>query len=146
VVVSGAVEAIKVAVDKARDFGAKRAVPLNVSGAFHSPLMEPAEKRLAAKLRDTRFSEARIPVISNVTAAPVVKPDEVADLLARQLTSPVRWYQSMQFLGEEGVLSFVEVGPGKVLCGLLKRTMPDADCISCSDTKSVEDFLEGVSA
>jgi [acyl-carrier-protein] S-malonyltransferase len=146
IVISGEVEPIEIAVEKAKDLGAKRAIRLNVSGAFHSPLMEPAQKKLAAKLQATRFSDARIPVVANVTGTPVSKPEETADLLGRQLTSPVLWYQSMQFLVEQGVESFVEVGPGTVLCGLLKRIVPDAECISCSDEKSVTEFLEGVSA
>ena len=146
IVISGEVEPVEAALEKARELGARRAIKLNVSGAFHSPLMEPAQKRLAAKLQETDFSEARIPVVSNVTGTPVSKPEEIVDLLGRQLTSPVLWYQSMQFIREQGVTSFAEVGPGAVLCGLLKRIVPDADCTSCSDGKSVTDFLQGVSA
>jgi len=146
IVISGDVEPVEAAVEKARELGAKRAIKLNVSGAFHSPLMEPAEKRLAARLRETGFSDARIPVVSNVTGAPVTKPEEIVDLLGRQLTSPVLWNQSMQFIREQGVTSFAEVGPGAVLCGLLKRIVPDAECTSCSDGKSATEFLRGVSA
>ena len=145
VVISGEVEPIEAAIGKAREFGAKRAIRLNVSGAFHSPLMEPAGKRLAAKLQTTDFSKARMPVVPNVTATPVSEPGEIADLLGRQLTSPVLWHQSMQFMGDQGIESYAEVGPGTVLCGLMRRIAPDAECMSCSDEKSVTEFLEGVS-
>jgi [acyl-carrier-protein] S-malonyltransferase len=107
--------------------------------------MEPAQERLAARLRATDLMEARIPVVSNVTASAVTKPDEIAELLGKQLTNPVLWHQSMRFLREQGVRSFAEVGPGTVLCGLLKRIAPDAECISCSDDNTVTEFLEGVS-
>jgi [acyl-carrier-protein] S-malonyltransferase len=141
IVISGEVRPIEVAVEKAKDLGAKRAIRLNVSGAFHSPLMEPAQERLGARLQATRFLEARIPVVSNVTGAPVSEPGEIADLLGRQLTSPVLWHQSMQFLGDRGIELFAEVGPGSVLCGLIKRILPDAKCVSYSDAKSVTEFL-----
>jgi [acyl-carrier-protein] S-malonyltransferase len=144
-VISGDSGAIDAAVERAKSFGAKRAMRLNVSGAFHSPLMEPARKKVAAELQGTCFSDARVPVVSNVTGRPMTKPEEIADLLSKQLTSPVLWYQSMQFLRQQGVVSFAEVGPGAVLCGLLKRTVPDARCASCSDSKGVAGFLEGVS-
>jgi [acyl-carrier-protein] S-malonyltransferase len=145
VVISGEVGPVDLAVAKAKELGAKRAIRLNVSGAFHSPLMEPAGKRLAARLRATDFSKARIPVVPNVTAGPVSEPEDIVDLLGRQLTSPVLWHQSMQFMRENGVESYAEVGPGTVLCGLLRRIAPDAECTSCSDEKSVAEFLEGVS-
>jgi [acyl-carrier-protein] S-malonyltransferase len=115
---------------------------LNVSGAFHSPLMEPARRILGDVLEGTTFREAGIPVVSNVTAGPVTDPGEVLDLLARQLTSPVLWSQSMQYIFRQGVSSFMEVGPGTVLCGLLKRIAPDAACVSCSDTACVAELLK----
>jgi [acyl-carrier-protein] S-malonyltransferase len=146
VVISGQVESVEAAVAGARDFGAKRAIRLNVSGAFHSPLMEPAQQRLAATLRRVEFGEARIPVVCNVTAEAVTDPTVIVALLERQLTSPVLWYQSMQYLAAQGVSSFAELGPGTVLCGLLKRIAPEARCVSCSDTGSVAEYLEEVSA
>jgi [acyl-carrier-protein] S-malonyltransferase len=146
VVISGEVKAVEAAVAAARDFGAKRALRLNVSGAFHSPLMEPAQERLALKLRATSFHQSSIPVVSNVTAKPVTEPGDITDLLGKQLTSPVLWYQSMQYLAAQGISSFMELGPGTVLCGLLKRIVPDARCVSCSDVKGVTEYLEEVSA
>jgi [acyl-carrier-protein] S-malonyltransferase len=136
-VLSGSVEAIETVIRRAKDFGAKRAIRLNVSGAFHSPLMEPAQKRLAAALRATEFDDAVVPVVSNVTGKAASDRRDIVDLLERQLTSPVLWYQSMQYLVEQG-------GPGTVLCGLLKRIAPDVHCASCSDGKSVTQFLGGV--
>ena len=144
IVVSGEVAAVERAVEVARSHGAKRAIRLNVSGAFHSPLMEPAEQKLAAAIGAVTFSDATVPVVSNVTASGVTAPGEIGELLRRQLTSPVKWQQSMRYLLDEGVTSFVEVGPGKVLCGLLKRIDPEAKCTPCSDKAGIEGFLEGV--
>jgi [acyl-carrier-protein] S-malonyltransferase len=146
IVISGNVGSIESAIERAKDFGAKRAIRLKVGGAFHSPLMEPAQKRLAAALRTTEFKNALIPVVSNVTGRAVTGHRDIVDLLERQLTSPVLWYQSMQYLVDQGVASFVESGPGTVLCGLLKRIAPDAQCVSCSDSESVAQFMEGVPA
>ncbi len=144
IVVSGEVEAVEKAEELATKLGAKRAIRLNVSGAFHSPLMEPAREELASALRTVSFSQAKIPVISNVTAEPVTEPERIAELLERQLTSPVLWYQSMKYLIDKGVGSFIELGPGKVLCGLLRRTSGDVRCISCSDAKTVNEVLKEV--
>jgi [acyl-carrier-protein] S-malonyltransferase len=144
IVVSGEVAAVGRAVEVARSHGAKRAIKLNVSGAFHSPLMESAEQELAAAIEAVAFADAAVPVISNVTACGVTAPGEIGGLLRRQLTSPVKWHQSMKYLLDEGVTSFVEVGPGKVLCGLLKRIDPEARCTPCSDKAGIEGFVEGV--
>ena len=144
VVVSGEVPAVEEAVKISSSFGAKRAVRLAVGGAFHSPLMKAAEEELARALRAARFSRPAVPVVSNVVARAVVEPREIAALLERQLTSPVLWQQSVRYMVGEGVTSFVEIGPGNVLCGLLKRTAPEAECASCADLKSLEAFLEGV--
>jgi [acyl-carrier-protein] S-malonyltransferase len=146
VVISGQVEPVKAAVAGAKEFGAKRAIMLNVSGAFHSPLMEAARQRLSACLHRVEFGEAWIPVVSNVTAGAVTDPEEIVSLLERQLTSPVLWYQSMRYLGDHGVSSFAELGPGTVLCGLLKRIAPEARCVSCADGVGITECLKEVSA
>jgi [acyl-carrier-protein] S-malonyltransferase len=143
VVISGDAAAVEAAVKAAPSFGAKRAISLKVSGAFHSPLMEAARVELARALRAARFSRAAIPVVSNVTARAVSEPREIVDLLERQLTSAVMWRQSVKYMADEGVTSFVEVGPGNVLAGLVKRTVPEAECVSLSDAESVEAFLQG---
>jgi len=145
-VISGDLAAVEKAMEIARGHGAKRAIRLNVSGAFHSPLMKMAEEKLAASLKATAFSGVQIPVVCNVTAEAVTDPETIRSLLEKQLTSPVLWYQSMKYLADTGVDSVVEVGPGKVLCGLLKRMDPDMACVSVSDRDSVGDFLEEVSA
>jgi [acyl-carrier-protein] S-malonyltransferase len=144
VVLSGEAPAVDEAVKVASSFGAKRAVRLAVSGAFHSPLMKAAEEDLAGALRAARFSKPAVPVVSNVLAHAVTEPSEISALLGRQLTSPVLWHQSMKYMVDAGVESFVEIGPGNVLCGLLKRTAPEARCASCADLKSLEAFLQGV--
>jgi [acyl-carrier-protein] S-malonyltransferase len=144
VVISGEVAAIEKAVEVARSHGAKRAMKLNVSGAFHSPLMKMAEERLAAALSSVSFSRAAIPLVSNVEATAVTEPDRIVNLLERQLTSPVLWKQSMRHILDSGVSRFVEVGPGNVLCGLLKRIDAEVKCLSCSDVKNIESFFEEV--
>jgi [acyl-carrier-protein] S-malonyltransferase len=143
VVISGDADAVEAAVKAAPSLGAKRAIPLKVSGAFHSPLMEAAAADLARALRAARFGSAGIPVVSNVTARAVSEPGEIVRLLERQLTSAVMWRQSVKYMADEGVASFVEVGPGNVLAGLAKRIVPEAECVSLSDAKSVEAFLQG---
>jgi [acyl-carrier-protein] S-malonyltransferase len=143
VVISGEAGAVDAAVRAAPSFGAKRAIRLNVSGAFHSPLMEGAEAALSRALKSATFARAAVPVVSNVTALAVAEPAEIAGLLERQLTSPVRWRQSVEFMVEGGVSSFVEVGPGNVLAGLVKRIAPAVECTSLGDAKSVEAYLQG---
>jgi len=144
VVISGEVSAVDRAVEVAKEHGAKRAIKLNVSGAFHSPLMADAQAKLSEALRVTSFGDARIPVVSNVTAKPVTAKDEIVGVLEKQLLNPVRWQQSMEFIIGQGVKRFVEVGPGSVLCGLMRRIDSDVTCLSCADRASVEKFLREV--
>jgi [acyl-carrier-protein] S-malonyltransferase len=106
--------------------GAKLVKELVVSGAFHSPLMESAREGLDAALRGTEIRDARIPVYANVTAEPVVRAGEIRTLLGRQLTSPVQWEKTVRNMVRDGAGTFVEIGPGKVLQGLVKRTAPAA--------------------
>jgi [acyl-carrier-protein] S-malonyltransferase len=120
-VISGDVTAIDRALDLARSAGARRAVKLNVSGAFHSPLMRVAEAGLAEQLSSTRVSAPRFPVVSNVTAQAVSDSETASRLLVEQLTSPVRWTASMRTMLDAGVMQFYELGPGNVLTGLLRR-------------------------
>jgi [acyl-carrier-protein] S-malonyltransferase len=121
VVVSGDVTAVTRLMELARDAGAKKVVPLSVSGAFHSPLMEPAREELHRHLEGVDFHPPDFPVVSNVTANAVHAPQEARDLLVRQLTSPVRWAASVTTMVEAGVDRFVELGPGSVLTGLNRR-------------------------
>ena len=121
IVFSGNHGAIEWTAQHARDFGASRAIRLKVSGAFHSRLMEPAGERLAETLTRTPISQPRGLVIANVTAKPVIDATQIRQLLVEQLTNPVLWEDSMLFLKARGVRRFVEVGPGRVLTGLLGR-------------------------
>jgi len=121
VVVSGTIGAVHRAMEQAKEAGAKRAVKLSVSGAFHSPLMDSAGRGMETVLSRISFSPARMPVVDNVTADMVQNPDEIRNLLIRQLTHPVLWITSMQKLVSMGIGAVVEVGPGKVLQGLMRR-------------------------
>jgi [acyl-carrier-protein] S-malonyltransferase len=120
-VISGDVPAVERAIELARAAGAKRAMRLNVSGAFHSPLMEVARDGLMAQLASATLAEPRFPVVSNVTAAPVREAAEARRLLVEQLTSPVRWTASLRTMLDAGIDRYYEVGPGNVLSGLLRR-------------------------
>ena len=122
-----------------------RAMPLNVSGAFHSPLMEPASQGLAEALAEVAVGPARVPVWANATAAPYpAEASEVKALLARQVANPVRWAQTLQALADEGVDTFIEVGPGKVRTGLVKRTLPGAVALSCETPADLQAVLEAL--
>ncbi|HYE59358.1 MAG TPA: ACP S-malonyltransferase [Rhodothermales bacterium] len=123
VVLSGDRAAVEAAVACASEFGAKKAVLLNVSGAFHSPLMAPAGERLAAALEGIEITAPRCPVYLNVTARPTTDPAEIRQHLVEQLTMPVRWAETLQAMHADGVIRFVEVGTGGVLSGLVKRTL-----------------------
>ena len=124
VVISGEVSAIEIACEKMKEAGAKRALPLSVSGAFHSPLMEPAREALGKAIEATPFRVPRCPIYQNVTALPSTDPAVIKDNLLKQLTSPVRWTQTVQNMLADGATRFVELGPGTVLQGLVKRIAP----------------------
>lgn len=121
VVVSGSMEAIRRAVERAPEFGARRAVELDVAGAFHSPLMQPAADALERSLREVEIVTAAIPVVANVDAEVVTEPDAIRTRLLSQLTAPVRWTDCVHRLREMGATRFVEPGTGNVLTGLLRR-------------------------
>lgn len=137
-VISGDVAAVERAIELARAAGAKRALRLNVSGAFHSPLMRVAEAGLAEQLRRATLAEPRFPVVSNVTARPVSDAGRAEQLLIEQLTSPVRWTESMRTMLERGVTHFVELGPGNVLSGLLRRIERGAAAQAVGTPQDVE--------
>jgi [acyl-carrier-protein] S-malonyltransferase len=121
IVISGSKAAVERAAELAKEKGAKRAVMLPVSAPFHCSLMQPAQDRLAIDLRGLQFSAPRVPVITNVDAKPIQDADQAREALIRQVTGAVQWVRSMQLLIESGVQTFVEVGPGKVLTGLLRQ-------------------------
>lgn len=145
IVISGDEPAVEAAMELAKEAGARRAVPLNVSGAFHSPLMAVAEDGLQAHLHAVELFDPAFPVVSNVSAEPVTGAVEARDLLVRQLTSPVRWVASMRTMRGNGVSRFLEIGPGAVLAGLMKRIDREAGVESLGTADQVESF-RGVAA
>jgi [acyl-carrier-protein] S-malonyltransferase len=129
-VISGSIKGIEIACEKLKAAGAKRALPLQVGGAFHSPLMEPARAELAAAIDGTVFKEPICPVYQNVNALPSSDVNVIKKNLIAQLTSPVRWTQSVQHMVSDGAKKFIECGPGKVLQGLVKKISPQAEVMS----------------
>ena len=141
-VISGDPDAVAAAGERCRTAGAKRVLPLKVSGAFHSPLMGPAVPGLRAALAEVAFAEPAFPVLANATAAPVGTAEEAQALLVDQLTAPVRWVECMQTAARlHPEARFVEVGPGTVLTGLLKRILPGATSLTLGTADEVERFL-----
>lgn len=129
-VISGTIRGIDIACEKLKAAGAKRALPLQVGGAFHSPLMEPAREELAAAIDQTTFSKPVCPVYQNVNALPSTDVEAIKKNLIAQLTAPVRWTQSVQHMARDGATTFIECGPGKVLQGLVKKIVPTAEVSS----------------
>ena len=129
-VISGEVEAINTACEKLKEAGARRAMVLPVGGAFHSPLMQPAEEELAAAIESTVFGTPKCPIYQNVPTTAVSNADEIKKNLISQLTSPVKWTQSVQNMVKDGATLFTEVGPGKVLLGLVMKIEPIAEATS----------------
>ena len=142
IVISGNAAAVKRAVEIASQSGAKRAVMLPVSAPFHCALMAPAQKRLEPDLRAAKFSDLRFPLVTNVDAEAVTKGNEAREALVRQVTQPVRWLDSVREMIESGVAAFVEVGPGKVLAGLLRQIDRSVRCINVEDAASLQASLE----
>lgn len=138
IVISGNKAAVERAVELAKQRGAKRAIMLPVSAPFHCPLMQPAQDRLAADLAALTFRAPEIPVMCNVDAALVTTAEQARDALIRQVTGAVRWEKSMRALIALGVENFVEVGPGKVLCGLMKQIDKSRFCFNVEDETSLQ--------
>ena len=141
-VISGDAAAVKRAVEQASANGAKRAVILAVSAPFHSELMLPAQQRLEKDLAKTSFSPLRIPLVTNVDAGVITSGEEARAALVRQVALPVRWEDSMRELIEQGTTTFVEVGPGRVLSGLLRQIERSVHCVNVEDAKSLQTALE----
>ncbi len=120
-VISGETAAVELACEKMKEAGAKRALMLAVNGAFHSPLMQPAQEKLAAAIEQTKFRTAMIPVYQNISTKAVTDQEEIKQNLIKQLTGPVKWTQSVQNMIKDGADNFIEVGPGKTLQGLIKK-------------------------
>jgi [acyl-carrier-protein] S-malonyltransferase len=124
-VISGTISGIEVACQRLKEAGAKRALVLQVGGAFHSPLMEPARQDLQKAIENTHFRNPTCPIYQNVTASAVSNPAEIQQNLIAQLTAPVRWTQSVQAMTKAGATTYIECGPGKVLQGLVKKISPE---------------------
>ena len=131
-VISGEIAAVEKACELAKEAGAKRALVLPVGGAFHSPLMEPAREKLEIAIQKATFHEPLCPIFQNVTTTPVRDPEEIKQNLIKQLTAPVKWTQSVQHMIDEGITSFLEVGPGKTLQGLIRKINKDVDTAGIS--------------
>lgn len=145
-VISGHAAAVKQAVELASQAGAKRAVVLTVSAPFHCAMMVPAQKRLEADLRATEFRPLRIPLVTNVDAEAIESGEDAREALIRQVSSPVRWEDSIREMLEAGVSTFVEVGPGRVLSGILRQIDRSVHCFNVQDKPSLDATLEKLAA
>ncbi|MFH1783913.1 MAG: ACP S-malonyltransferase [bacterium] len=144
IVIAGDENTCKQAMVKAKEKGAKRAIQLEVSGAFHSSLMNEASQKLEQILGDYAILEASIPVIANYTALEVIDEGQIKEAMIRQLNSPVRWEESMLAMIKKGVDIFIEVGPGKVLSGLMRRISREAKTLNVEDEKSLQQTLDSL--
>jgi [acyl-carrier-protein] S-malonyltransferase len=140
ITIGGKLDAVQAASDAAIEAGATRVVPLTVSGAFHTPLMQTAADGLRAALADLRFALPRTPVVSNVSAEPIKDPADIPDELVSQVTSPVLWARSVQYMRDAGVTTLIEFGPGRVLTGLARRI--DRDLVT-RNIGTVDDLTQG---
>ena len=141
IVISGHTDAIERAVTRAVELGARKAVKLPVSGAFHCPLMKPAEEKMRDVLQNTPISQPLVPVVANITAEFVHDPQKIKELLVAQITGSVRWTESVQYMSSKGISDFVECGNGKVLSGLIKRINPDSRSISVGTAEGIAQGL-----
>jgi [acyl-carrier-protein] S-malonyltransferase len=144
IVIAGAAAAIDRAIEIVKARGAKRAVKLNVSAPFHCAMMMPAQERLALDLNKLEFKDLVTPVLTNVDANPINKGAEARDALVRQVSQPVRWLESVEFLATQGVQTFIEIGPGKVLNGLLRQINRELRCLNVEDENSLRTSREAL--
>ncbi len=144
IVIAGDATAVDRAIPLLKERGAKRAVKLNVSAPFHCALMKPAQDRLAVDLDAIVFSNASVPVITNVDATPQQNGDKLRDSLVRQVSQPVRWLESVEFLINQGVQTFIEIGPGKVLSGLVRQIDRSVRCLNVEDEASLRAAQEAL--
>lgn len=144
IVISGSRKGVELASAKAKEAGAKRAIPLEVSGPFHSSLMKPAASELCQVLDELDMNDARIPVIANVSANPMTTAEEIKENLIEQLYSPVLWEDSVVKMIDLGVDTFIEIGPGKVLSGLIKKINRSVKTYSISDEESCQSVIEAL--
>jgi [acyl-carrier-protein] S-malonyltransferase len=138
IVIGGTLAAVEAALELARQRGARRAIPLNVSGAFHTDLMTPAVKGMARALEGVALRDPQIPVLANGSARPLTSAGQVCDELLFQLDHPVQWQRSVQYMANAGVDTFIELGPGQVLSGLVGRIVPGARLLSIDRAAALE--------
>jgi [acyl-carrier-protein] S-malonyltransferase len=143
-VIAGTTAGVKQAMEACKARGAKRAVLLPVSAPFHSSLLEPAARRLAPVLAALSFRDLSVPLVTNVDAEPLTEAGRVAETLVRQVTAPVRWEDGVLRLQREGVTTFVEIGPGRVLSGLIKRIVPEARVLNVEDRATLDSTVEAL--
>lgn len=144
IVIAGAAAAIDRAIEIVKARGAKRAVKLNVSAPFHCAMMMPAQERLALDLSELEFKDLATPVVTNVDARPINKGADARDALIRQVSQPVRWLESVELLATQGVQTFIEIGPGKVLSGLLRQINRELRCLNVEDESSLRAAREAL--
>jgi [acyl-carrier-protein] S-malonyltransferase len=144
IVVSGSKEGVQAVVERGKEAGAKRVIPLEVSGPFHSSLMRPAAERLQSVIASLSMNEAAVPVVANVTARPVQNPEEIRRLLVEQVYSPVLWEDSIAWLISSGVDTFIELGSGTVLAGLIKKVDRNVQVHSVNSLESIDKLLAEV--
>ncbi|MGM0844564.1 MAG: ACP S-malonyltransferase [Bacillota bacterium] len=144
IVISGSVKGVELASNSAKEEGAKRVLPLQVSGPFHSQMMKPAAEKFSAVLDEISIKDAQVPVIANVNAKPMIQAQEIKERLIQQLYSPVLWEDMVSSLLDEGVDTFIEIGPGKVLSGLIKKVNRRVNTFSISDEESFRETLEKI--
>lgn len=140
-VIAGSAEALQVAVDKVKAAGARRAVRLAVSGPFHSSMLRRAGEQLAAELEKATWHEPKVPVVANVSARPVTDVEAIQRALVDQVSSAVRWEESVRYMVQQGVRLFLEIGPGKVLSGLIRRIDPSVEILDLADLESWDKLL-----
>jgi [acyl-carrier-protein] S-malonyltransferase len=142
VAITGDLAGVEKGAELAKELGAKRVMMLAVGGAYHSPLMSSAKEGMAKVLGNMSMNQGAVPLVANVTSTPVKDPVEFKEFLTQQITSPVLWHQSMEYLYNQGIRDFVEVGPGKVLQGLLKRSFKEVNLYGTDKLSELEKFVE----
>ncbi|HVB25554.1 MAG TPA: ACP S-malonyltransferase [Ktedonobacteraceae bacterium] len=138
IVISGEQHALEIAMERAKAGGAKRVIPLAVSGAFHSPVMQPAARMLAQAIRVTALRNTSIPIISNISATPLTTAEAISEELAQQIASPVQWTRTIEYLINAGITVFIEIGPGQALTGMVKRIAKGVTMLTISSMADIE--------
>ncbi|MFD2116865.1 ACP S-malonyltransferase [Paenibacillus yanchengensis] len=140
IVISGSTSGVQAVIERGKEIGAKRVIPLEVSGPFHSSLMIPAAEKLAIDLAEVAISEAAVPVVANVTAHTVTEAEQIRTLLAKQVYSPVLWEDTIRYLIEQGVTTFIEIGSGSVISGLVKKIDRTVTIVTLNNMDAIEAF------